>query len=215
MISSYSASYSVANNRFSVIVNYQNYSMEKQYLSFTLNPYDNNMYPAFTPPSNIEFFPPYINCIIQVQANNNQNANLYSSAIYGAYSISITTTYAVLAVALLTIATSLVFRVGKIITFEMITLMQLTYFSLSFLDSINPVFSGLLPLRYLAGLLNFKGVEDYLEQTTSPNAMKGIYMFLNLSDNFTFIAMSMGLFLGLGTVLYLIYLFMDWMMNSD
>lgn len=97
----------------------------------------------------------------------------------------------------------------------MITLMQLTYFSLSFLDSINPVFSGLLPLRYLAGLLNFKGVEDYLEQTTSPNSMKGIYMFLNLSDNFTFIALSMGLFLGLGTVLYLIYIFMDWMMNSN
>ena len=150
-----------------------------------------------------------------MQANNNQNANLYSSAIYGAYSISITTTYAVLAVALLTIATTLIFRVGKIIAFEMITLMQLTYFSLSFLDSINPVFSGLLPLRYLAGLLNFKGVEDYLEQTTSPNAMKGIYMFLNLSDNFTFIAMFMGLFLGLGTVLYLIYTFMDWMMNND
>lgn len=117
--------------------------------------------------------------------------------------------------ALLTIATSLVFRVGKIITFEMITLMQLTYFSLSFLDSINPVFSGLLPLRYLAGLLNFKGVEDYLEQTSSPNSMKGIYMFLNLSDNFTFIAMAMGLFLGLGTVLYLIYTILDWMMNSD
>jgi hypothetical protein len=40
--------------------------------------------------------------------------------------------------------------------------MQLTYFSLSFLDSINPVFSGLLPLRYLAGILNFKNVDDYL-----------------------------------------------------
>lgn len=117
MISSYSASYISSSNRFSVVVNYQNYSMEKQYLSFTLYPYENNIYPAFTPPSNIEFFPPYINCVVQVQANNNQNANLYSSAIYGAYSISITTTYAVLAVALLTIATTLIFRVGKIITF--------------------------------------------------------------------------------------------------
>jgi hypothetical protein len=95
-------------------------------------------------------------------ANNNQNANLYSSKIYGAYSISVTTTYAVVAIAVLTILTSLVSRAGKIITFEMVTIMQLTYFSLSFLDSINPVFSGLLPLRYLAGILNFKGVDDYL-----------------------------------------------------
>ena len=64
MISSYSASYNSASNRFSVVVNYQNYTMEKEYLSFTLNPYDNNNYPAFTPPSNIEFFPPYINYIV-------------------------------------------------------------------------------------------------------------------------------------------------------
>ena len=87
---------------------------------------------------------------------------MYSSQIYGAYSISVSTTYAVVAIALLTLFTSLVFRAGKNITFEMITIMQLTYFSLSFLDSINPVFSGLLPLRYLAGILNFKNVDDYL-----------------------------------------------------
>ena len=87
---------------------------------------------------------------------------MYSSQIYGAYSISVSTTNAVVAIALLTLFTSLVFRAGKIITFEMITIMQLTYFSLSFLDSINPVFSGLLPLRYLAGILNFKYVDDYL-----------------------------------------------------
>jgi hypothetical protein len=97
----------------------------------------------------------------------------------------------------------------------MITILQLTYFSLSFLDSINPVFSGLLPLRYLAGILNFKNVDDYLDQTTSPNSMKGIYMFLNLSDNFTFIAISMVSFLALGGILLLIYSIIDWLMNTD
>lgn len=97
----------------------------------------------------------------------------------------------------------------------MITILQLTYFSLSFLDSINPVFSGLLPLRYLAGILNFKDVDDYLDQITSPNSMKGIYMFLNLSDNFTFIALSIVSFLGLGCFLLLIYSFIDWLMNKD
>ncbi len=131
-------------------------------MSFSINPYGNNNYAAFTPPNNVEFFPPYIHCIVNVLANNNQNANLYSSQIYGAYSISVNTTYAVVAIALLTLLTSLLFRAGKNITFEMITIMQLTYFSLSFLDSINPVFSGLLPLRYLAGMLNFKNVDDYL-----------------------------------------------------
>lgn len=91
--------------------------MESQYLSFSLTPYANNVYPAFTPPVNVEFFPPYINCILKVVANNNQNANLYSSKIYGAYSISVSTTYAVVGIALLTLFTSLVFRAGKIITF--------------------------------------------------------------------------------------------------
>lgn len=97
----------------------------------------------------------------------------------------------------------------------MITILQLTYFSLSFLDSFNPVFSGLLPLRYLAGILNFKNVDDYLEQVTSPNSMKGIYMFLNLSDNFTFIAISIVSFLALGGLLLLIYSIFDWMANKD
>ena len=97
----------------------------------------------------------------------------------------------------------------------MITLLQLTYFSLSFLESINPTFSGLLPLRFLAGILNFKDVEDYLEQTTSPNSMKGIYMFLNLSDNFTFIALSLSCMLGLGGISYLVYMVMDWLLNSS
>jgi hypothetical protein len=120
-----------------------------------------------------------------------------------------------LAVAALTILTTLLFRAGKVIAFEMITVMQLTYFSLSFLDSINPVFSGLLPLRYLAGILNFKDVDIYLDQTTSPNCMKGIYMFLDLSDNFTFIAISIASFLALGGILFLVHNIIDWMMNSD
>lgn len=97
----------------------------------------------------------------------------------------------------------------------MVIILQLTYFSLSFLDSINPVFSGLLPLRYIAGILNFKDVDDYMEQTTSPNSMKGIYMFFNLSDNFTFIALSIVSFLALGTILLLIYYMIDWLMNKE
>lgn len=45
--------------------------------------------------------------------------------------------------------------------------------------------------------------------------MKGIYMFLNLSDNFTFIALSLTCMLGLGGISYLIYLVMDWLLNSS
>lgn len=89
--------------------------------------------------------------------NNNQRAILYSDSIYGAYKISVGTTYAVTGIALLTVVTSLIFRAGKVITFEMLTVVQLTYFSLAFLDQMNPVFSGLLPLRFLAGIVNFKG----------------------------------------------------------
>lgn len=88
--------------------------------------------------------------------NNNQRAVYYSDSIYAAYDMSIMVTYAVTGIALLTVATSLLFRAGKVITFEMVTVIQLTYFSLAFIDQMNPVFSGLLPLRYLAGIVNFK-----------------------------------------------------------
>ncbi len=45
--------------------------------------------------------------------------------------------------------------------------------------------------------------------------MKGIYMFLNLSDNFTLIAMSIASFLALGGVLLMVYLIIDWAANKD
>jgi hypothetical protein len=61
---------------------------------------------------------------------------------------------------------SLVFRTGKVIVFEMIGVMQITYFSLAFIDSMNPVFSGLLSLRFLAGILTFQNVDTYLEALT-------------------------------------------------
>jgi hypothetical protein len=56
------------------------------------------------------------------------------------------------------VLTSLVFKTAKVIAFEMITIMQITYFSLAFLDSMNPVYSGMLPMRYLAGILTFQDV---------------------------------------------------------
>lgn len=40
-------------------------------------------------------------------------------------------------------------------------------------------------------------------------------MFLNLSDNFTFIALSIISFLTLGGILFLIYMIIDWAMNDD
>lgn len=40
-------------------------------------------------------------------------------------------------------------------------------------------------------------------------------MFLNLSDNFTFIAISLSCMLGLGGLSYLVYLAMDWVLNSS
>jgi hypothetical protein len=71
-------------------------------------------------------------------------------------------TYIILGVGLITVLTSLVFRVGKVITIEMVVLTQLSYFSLAFLDYMNPIFTGLLPLRWIVGILNFRGVEEYL-----------------------------------------------------
>jgi len=148
-------------------------------------------------------------------ANNNQNSNLYSDYEYNLYYISVITTYIVVGLAILAVVASLIFRVGKVITFEMITVMQITYFSIASLDSINPVFSGLLPLRFLVGILNFRGIEEYLEQTVSPNAMKGIYVFLNLSSNFSWVAAGLACFIGLGGVFYLVHLIIDYCANSN
>jgi hypothetical protein len=119
-----------------------------------------------------------------------------------------------LGLALFTVLTSLVFRKGKVITFEMLTIIQICYFSLSFLDSMNPVFAGMLPLRYLTGILNFEFVENYLYQYSSLDAMKGIYIYLNLSSNFNIAAIILGLFLLLGFVLLLIYFVVSYFSKS-
>ena len=72
--------------------------------------------------------------------------------------MSIWVTYFVVGLAMLGVLTSLVFRTAKVIAFEIITIMQITYFSLAFLDSMNPAYSGMLPMRYLAGILTFQDV---------------------------------------------------------
>jgi len=95
----------------------------------------------------------------------------------------------------------------------MLTVVQLTYFSLAFLDSINPVFAGLLPLRYIAGILNLRNIEDYLYEFSSPNNMKGIYMFLDLSSNFKVIAITLLILLVVGGLLFAIYLLVDYFGN--
>jgi len=215
MIDSYSVEYIPKNNRFWVILNYINYDMEGTTISFEIRPYDHNAYPAFTTPNNVEFFPPSIKCIISVIANNNQNSNLYTDYEYGLYNVSVITTYIVVGMAILAILASIVFRAGKIIVFEMVTVFQICYFSIASLDSINPVFTGLLPLRYLAGILNFQDIEEYLEQTSSPNAMKGIYMFLNLSSNFSWVAAGLAGFIGIGCLLLAIYHITDYCANTD
>ena len=45
--------------------------------------------------------------------------------------------------------------------------------------------------------------------------MKGIYIFLNLYDNFSFIGFSLFSFFTLGGVLLLVYLFVDWKLNAN
>lgn len=178
-------------------------------ISFELAPYAHNAYRSFTPPNNIEYNPSSIITTVRIQANNNQNCNLYSPYTYSLYNISIVVTYVVVGMAVVAILASVIFRKGFVIAFEMVAVIQITYFSLASLDSLNPVFSGLLPLRYLAGILTFDGVEEYLEQTSSPNSMKGIYMFLNLSSNFSWVAVGLLSLILLGGILLAINYLLD------
>ena len=53
--------------------------MEKTNLLFSLSPYNHHTYPAFSPPNDIEFDAPVIELFTVVSANNNQNANFYST----------------------------------------------------------------------------------------------------------------------------------------
>lgn len=158
MIQNINVGYIESSNRFWVIFDYINYSMESTYLCFELAPYAHHTYPVFTVPNSIEYVPQSILTYLTVSANNNQNANLYSDYMYQLYSFSVVITYIVVGMAIFAVLVSFVFRAGTVITFEMITVMQITYFSIASLDSINPVFSGLLPLRYLAGILTFQNV---------------------------------------------------------
>jgi len=45
--------------------------------------------------------------------------------------------------------------------------------------------------------------------------MKGIYIFLNLYDNFSFIGFSLFSFFTLGGFLLMVHLFIDWKLNSN
>ncbi len=45
--------------------------------------------------------------------------------------------------------------------------------------------------------------------------MKGIYMFLNLSSNFSWAAVGFGCFIGFGVLLLTIYLLVDYFSNPD
>lgn len=150
--------YVPSSNRFWVILNYVNSSLQKSNLQFSLTPYSHSLDPAFSPPNNAYFIAPLIQTFTTVTANNNQNANLYTPQEYGLYSASVVFSYILMALAFLALITCLAFRTAKIIVVEMITVLQLSYFSLAFLDSMSPAFSGLLPLRFLAGILNFRDV---------------------------------------------------------
>ena len=184
--------------------------MEEQYVSFQLLPFRGGIYPAFTAPTSIEFFPPYIRVVAQVVANNNQNSQVYSEAVYGAYGASRSTTWAILCIASVITGLSLVFRVGKVLTVEMLMVLQFTYFSLAFLDAMNPVFSGPLPLRYVTTILPVHHIEAFLDQgETSPNAMKGIYMFLNLRDNFSWTALTIYAIIIFGAILLALHYFFN------
>lgn len=78
MVQYYDAGYIKDSNRFWVIIDYVGVDMENQWISFELTPYAHNAYKAFTPPNNIEYNPTIIIVTVEIKANNNQNANLYS-----------------------------------------------------------------------------------------------------------------------------------------
>lgn len=212
MISSYTVTYDSSSNRLYVVLDYSQYDIQNQYLMVSLHPYDSGTNPGFVLPP--EITSPIIRNRIVVSPDNNQIANYYSDTYYNLYTISIYTTYGVAGAALLLLFISIVARVGKVIAVEMMLIFQLTYFSLSFLSWMNPIYAGLLPLRYVAGIVNFKTVDTYLEQTTASTELKGIYLYLNLSDNFLFVAMAIGGFIALGLTFLVVYYIFDWLCHS-
>ena len=72
--------------------------------------------------------------------------------------MSVITSYTIVTLAILALLLSFIFRAGRIIVLEMIFVIQITYFSLPFIDSMNVAFSGMLSLRYLAGVLTFQDI---------------------------------------------------------
>ena len=72
--------------------------------------------------------------------------------------MTIYVSYAVVGLAVLALLTAVVFRSSMVMAVEMISVMQITYFSVGFLDSMNPIYSGMLALRYLTGILTFNDV---------------------------------------------------------
>ena len=131
--------------------------LQNKNLVFSFNPYKDNS-TTFSPPPGSSFVGQQYSSSVTVIPDNNQQADFYTDQEYGLYSVSVLLTYSLLGLGVAGLILAILFRTGTLIVIELITIMQITYFSLTFLDSMNPVYSGLLPFRYLAGLLTFKNI---------------------------------------------------------
>jgi hypothetical protein len=131
--------------------------LQNKNLLFNFNPYKDNS-TTFSPPADSKFIPQNYSSTVTVIPDNNQQPDFYTEHEYGLYSVSVVLTYSLVGLGVTGLVIAILFRTGTLIVIELITIMQITYFSLTFLDSMNPVFSGLLPFRFLAGLLTFKNI---------------------------------------------------------
>ena len=83
---------------------------------------------------------------------------------------------------------------------------------MAFLTSMNPVFSGLLSLRFVTTMLPHNDAEQYLwEGDLVPNEMKGLYLSNDVMGNLNWIIVAIYSIIAIGFILLGIYYLADWL----
>ena len=82
--------------------------------------------------------------------------------------------------------TALALVSGKMIGVEMMAVVQISFFSLITLSQLNPCFAALASLRLINGYNSLSKSENYLQDTLTPTAPKGIFLYSRFTENFNF-----------------------------
>ena len=74
----------------------------------------------------------------------------------------------------------------KLVSIEMVAVVQISYLSLLTLPSLNPSFKALTNMWFVNGFSYFSLSKNYLKDTFSPLQAKGVFLYSRFTENYNF-----------------------------